>query len=200
MARTPSHELSTRIVAAARAEVDEVGAGAVTQRAVAKRAGVSLQSIYNRFGDQHDLLDAVAHAAFVELADRLRSEGGRHLSEIEDPIDNIVEGLARYRRFAVEHPETYGLMFDAQVGGFRISDRTLTTAFEALDVLVQAVRRGIDEERLADAEPLEIAQQIWAAAHGVLRFELTEVGFVDDWDAHYAATITTMLRGLSLPR
>ncbi|MEM9135595.1 MAG: helix-turn-helix domain-containing protein, partial [Actinomycetota bacterium] len=93
MARTPSGELETRILDAAVELLTEVGAGALTQRAVAKAANVSLQSIYNRFGSKHDLLDAVANAGFVELTEALRSEGGIPLASIEDPIDNIVEGL-----------------------------------------------------------------------------------------------------------
>lgn len=196
MARTPSNELEDRIVAAASAEVVEVGAAALTQRSVAKRAGVSPQSIYNRFGDQHALLDAVADRAFVELAERLQAEDGHLLDDITDPVENVIEGLARYRRFAMGNPRLYGLMFDAQVGDFRISDRTLGTAFDSLQVLVRAVERGIEAGVLSEADPLEVAQRIWAAAHGVLRFELTDVGFVDDWDRHYESTIRTMLRGL----
>ncbi|MEM9612352.1 MAG: TetR/AcrR family transcriptional regulator [Actinomycetota bacterium] len=200
MARTPSGELETRILDAAVELLTEVGAGALTQRAVAKAANVSLQSIYNRFGSKHDLLDAVANAGFVELTEALRSEGGIPLASIEDPIDNIVEGLARYRRFAIGNPRRYGVMFDADVPGFRISDATLGTAFESLTVLVDAVTSAVDAGRLNPDDPLIMAQMIWAAAHGVLRFELTEVGFVADRAAHYDRVVATMLHGLSTPQ
>lgn len=197
MARTRSDELEANIVRGARAVLIEAGAGAFTQRAVAQRAEVSLQSIYNRFASKHDLLDEVAHQGFVELRHALLDEGGVPLGDIDDPIDNIVEGLERYRRFAVGQPEIYGLMFDVQTGGFRISDRTLGTAFEALGVLIGAVDAAIAAGRIrADVDSLAAAQQIWAAAHGALRFELTEVGFVDDWHRHYTDIIHTMLRGL----
>lgn len=152
---------------------------------------------YNRFASKHDLLDEVAHQGFVELREALLDEGGVALGDIDDPIDNIVEGLERYRRFAVGQPEIYGLMFDVQTGGFRISDRTFGTAFEALGVLIGAVDAAIAAGRIrADVDSLAAAQQIWAAAHGALRFELTEVGFVDDWHRHYTDIIHTMLRGL----
>ncbi|MEM9035756.1 MAG: TetR/AcrR family transcriptional regulator [Actinomycetota bacterium] len=196
MARTPSSELEANILRAAADLLAEVGAGGLTQRAVATAADVSPQSLYNRFASKHDLLDAVANDGFELLVDHLRNEGGVPLETIEDPIDNIVEGLGRYRRFAMANPRRYGVMFDADVPGFRVSDRTLDTAFTSLSVLVDAVASAMEAGRLDEGEPLQVAQMLWAAAHGALRFELTEVGFVDDWAAHYDSVVTAMLRGL----
>lgn len=202
MARTSSAELHSRILDAANEVLAEEGAAAVTQRAVAARAGVSPQSIYNRFDSKNSLLDEVVNQGFIDLTERLRNQGGIALEEIADPIENIVEGMRRYRAFAIENASLYGLMFDAQLAGFSISDRTLGTAFTSLEVLIDAVQRACDAGVLTqDGKhgdvPLAMAQRIWAAGHGVLRFELTNVGFVDDWTAHHDATIRTMLNGLA---
>ncbi|MEM9565887.1 MAG: TetR/AcrR family transcriptional regulator [Actinomycetota bacterium] len=188
MARTPSTDLEANILTAASELLAEVGAGGVTQRAVAKRAGVSPQSIYNRFADKHDLLDALANRAFVDLTRQLAVDGDVALDTFTDPVANMVEGLARYRRFAIAEPRRYGLMSDADVPGFQISDRTLGTAFGSLKVLIDAVARAIDADRLDHDDP--------AAAHGALRFELTDIGVVADRAAHDDAVVTTIPRGL----
>lgn len=197
MARTPTHELEGAILAAADAELADVGPAALTLRSVAKRAGVSPQSIYNRFADKHALLDEVCHLGFVRLRAHLLDAEGSPLSAITDPVANLAEGLRRYRGFAVEQPHHYGVMFDAPIPDFSISDRTIGTAFESLRVLIDAVADAVDLGALAPIDPLVGAQRIWAAAHGVLRFERHDVGFVEDWAIHYDATVATMLRGLA---
>lgn len=197
MARTPTAELESRIIDGARAVLVEVGPGGVTQRAVAKQAGVSPQSIYNRFDSKQALLDEVANEGFLSLTDELNNAAGVPLASFGDPIENIVEGMRRYRLFAVANPEIYGLMFDAPVPDFRISDRTLGTAFNSLSVLINAAQTAIDAGAFPDGDALDYAQQIWAAAHGTLRFELTNIGFIDDWTRHYDDVIATMLRGLA---
>ena len=196
MARTPTADLGPTILAAAGAVLEDVGSGAFTLRAVAKQADVSLQSIYNRFASKNDLLDEVAHNGFEALTATLLEHDGVALSEFTDPIENIREGLRRYREFTVDNPHVYGLMFDAPLPDFRISDRTLGTAFGTLTVLIDAVTTAQQDSKLGPGEPLDLAQRIWAAAHGVVRFELTQTGFVDNWAAHYANTVSTMIDGL----
>lgn len=202
MARTSSSELQSRILDAAAGVLATEGAAAVTQRAVAAKAGVSPQSIYNRFDSKNALLDEVANQGFIDLTERLENAGGVPIEDIADPIENIVEGMRRYRGFAIENASLYGLMFDARLAGFTISDRTLGTAFGALQVLIDAVQRAFDagvfdEGGEFGGPALATAQRIWAAGHGVLRFELTGVGFVEDWADHHDATIRTMLNGLA---
>jgi AcrR family transcriptional regulator len=196
MVRTPTADLGPAILAAAGVVLEDVGAGAFTLRAVAQRAEVSLQSIYNRFASKNDLLDEVAHQGFEALTASLLEQDGIELSEFTDPIGNIHEGLRRYREYTVQNPNVYGLMFDAPLPDFRISDRTLGTAFGTLTVLIDAVATAQDAGDLAPGEPLDYAQRIWAAAHGVVRFELTQTGFIDDWADHYGNTVSTMIEGL----
>lgn len=196
MARTPTADLGPAILDAAKAVLEDVGAGAFTLRSVAKHADVSLQSIYNRFSSKNDLLDEVAHLGFEALTATLLEHDGIALAEHTDPLDNIREGLRRYREYTVQNPHIYGLMFDAPLPDFRISDRTLGTAFETLTVLIDAVANAQRAGELGPGEPLDFAQRIWAAAHGVVRFELTQKGFIDDWADHYAKTVATMINGL----
>ncbi len=196
MARTPTADLGPAILTAARLVLEEVGAGALTLRVVARRASVSLQSIYNRFTSKNDLLDEIANQGFEELTAVLKNHNDVALSQFDDPIGNIQEGLRRYREFTVDNPHLYGLMFDAPLADFRVSDRTLRTAFESLTVLVDAVAAAQESGHLGEGDPLDLAQRVWAAAHGVVRFELTQTGFVDDWASHYGNTVTTMINGL----
>ncbi len=196
MVRTPTAELWPAILDAAGIVLEDVGAGAFTLRAVAKQADVSLQSIYNRFASKNDLLDEIANDGFIALTATLLEHDGIALSEFKDPIGNITEGLRRYREFTVDNAHVYSLMFDAPLPDFRVSDRTLGTAFGSLTVLVDAVANAQQASELIPGEPLDLAQRVWAAAHGVVRFELTQTGFIDDWAVHYTNTIATMIDGL----
>jgi hypothetical protein len=64
-------------------------------------------------------------------------------------------------------------------------------------VLADGVRRAQAASAVRPGDPIEIAQQIWAARHGATSLELRGIGFVDDRDAYYRALIDTVLAGLA---
>jgi hypothetical protein len=54
------------------------------------------------------------------------------------------------------------------------------------------MRAGI----IAESEPTETAQLIWATIHGWVSLELLGLGFVEDRDAGYERLCKALLRGL----
>lgn len=72
---SPPSDLRRVLVDAAQAEVDATGIGAVSLRAIARRAGVSHQAPGHVFRDRAGLFTALAERAYGELADAL--EAGR---------------------------------------------------------------------------------------------------------------------------
>ena len=81
-------EAVRRIVAAARAAIDE--GGGFTVSAVAEALGVTRQTVYRYFPTQEALLAGTAMSAVDGFLDRLAGE----LGAIADPTDAVVEGIA----------------------------------------------------------------------------------------------------------
>ena len=153
-ARTPD-DLRAALVRAARAELQEGGSGAVSLRAVARRAGVSHAAPGYAFGDRAGLLTAVAVQGFGELAQVMDAP----------PVPPGRAGLAelgrRYVAFAAEHPALYGLMF---------SPGDLVDDDEELQAARAASLRALTRLTSADdgsGPPGQATWISWAFAHGV---------------------------------
>lgn len=81
-------EAVARIVAAARAAIDERGTVSVSE--VAQTLGVTRQTIYRYFPTQEALLGGTALASVDGFLDRLAA----HLGSINSPTEAVVEGIA----------------------------------------------------------------------------------------------------------
>ncbi|HLN69053.1 MAG TPA: TetR/AcrR family transcriptional regulator [Streptosporangiaceae bacterium] len=83
-------EARERIVGAAMRCVDRYGPGKTGLSDVAHELGVTRQTVYRYFAGTDDLLAAVARAAAGSYLDRL----ARHLAQVSDPVEVVVEALA----------------------------------------------------------------------------------------------------------
>lgn len=148
-------DLRTTLVRAARAELQEGGPGAVSLRAVARRAGVSHAAPGYAFGDRAGLLTAVAVQGFGELA---------HVMD-QPPVPPGRAGLAelgrRYIAFATADPALYDLMFRSS--DLVVADEDLQAARAASLRALTRLTRG-DGEGRAPGPATFIS---WAFAHGV---------------------------------
>jgi AcrR family transcriptional regulator len=154
--------LRGEIIAAARECLVRHGsADAVSIRAVATHVGVTPPSIYLHFTDKDALLDAVAADMFVHIDEAMRqaAEGVAH------PLERLRrQGLACVR-FAVENAEVYRLAMMSVRSVAGDVDAVLGTAgFERINTtIVECMDAGI----FAKGDPLPIALELWAAAHGI---------------------------------
>jgi AcrR family transcriptional regulator len=72
-------QMAEAILSAARAAVLDFGVRRTTLSDVARRAGVSRMTVYNRFGDLHDLMRALMTLEFGALLERVAEEArGEH--------------------------------------------------------------------------------------------------------------------------
>ena len=83
-------EARERIVGAAMRCVDRYGPGKTGLSDVADELGVTRQTVYRYFAGTDDLLAAVARSAADGYLDRL----ARHLAQVTDPVQVVVEALA----------------------------------------------------------------------------------------------------------
>ena len=143
MARPRTHgpETADALLDAAAALLRAGGPEAVSVRAVAERAGISVRGVYALFGSKQALIDALAERGYRSLADRVGS-----LPPSGDArADLVVAGVEGFRPFAVTDPEVFRLTFE-QVSARVLQQRPVAEAarasYEALARLVVRVREA----------------------------------------------------------
>lgn len=93
--------LAAAVLEAAGTIVEKEGAGGLSVREAARRAGVSHNAPYRHFPDREALLAALAAEGFGQLMSALQGLSGRDRAEA-------------YVRFALERPQRFRLMFDGR--------------------------------------------------------------------------------------
>ncbi len=140
------------------------GPTAVTLPAIAERADVALQTIYNRVGSRDTVLLAVAERAFA--ANRVYMDEA--YNTVGSPRERILAAGYAYLRFASECPHEFRLLLDPPdlpepIEG--IADLT----DEQNGKLAGALRDGMAEGTIrADIDPDQTATLLWAMLNGVL--------------------------------
>ncbi|HYL69072.1 MAG TPA: TetR/AcrR family transcriptional regulator [Candidatus Limnocylindria bacterium] len=98
MPRQPDAQLETRILDAAYQLWTRHGEKALTMRAVARTAGTSTPTVYQRFRDKRDMLEL------------LRTRAQQNLFAALKPARTLADFCPRYFDFAVRHPHEYELI------------------------------------------------------------------------------------------
>jgi AcrR family transcriptional regulator len=169
------------------------GAGALTVRRIANVAGVSTMNVYSRFGGK----DGVVEQLFVEGFNRLRSAMDSVVTT-DDPITDVLSCGLSYRRFAIENPTLYSVMFDRVVPDYEPSFEAQLIASTTLELLADRLERAMQAGALRHADRLHTAALVWATCHGVVSLELKSVGpMAIDWVEVYQQAMNMIVRGLS---
>lgn len=185
--RTPSGELRVALVDAAEAVLLRDGPGGVTVRAVAAEAGVAPMGVYNRFGSKEGLIQAILVRGFQGLQAAVEAD------DQTDPRGRLRASGERYRRFALDHPRHYELMF----GSHQLSEYSpelLECAGGAFEALVGHVATAMAAGVLGAGDPRGFAQQVWCMVHGAVSLELGGHLFTDP-EENYRQLLDLILRG-----
>jgi len=190
------------ILAAARQIVKESGVKALTMRALGRAVGVTAPTLYDYFPAKEAVLDAL----HVEGANRLRTE-------LLTAVANTMPGRERlrafgeaYRRFAVENPDLYLLIFGRADASYQPGEAEMMCAQSNFELLVEAVREAIACGELREGDPVEMAHAAWFMAHGFVSLEIG--GFMTDTkrkkqyavgslDEFFVSTLEYLMQGLS---
>lgn len=162
----------------------EGGLGAVTVRAVAKRAEVSTGLLYSYYSNLSDLMRSLWMVPIAEL--------GRSLASVEaaeaDPLTRIERLLMTYVDFTLANVETHrGLLLyvrppDASTELNREPDELM---------LFASLRRAVEQGQLAgtvrDGDPRVVAQLLWSGIHGALALPIN----VDTYNLTDGPTVAT---------
>ncbi|MFI5775828.1 TetR-like C-terminal domain-containing protein [Nocardia sp. NPDC051570] len=152
------------------------GPESLQARRVAAAAGASTMAVYTHFGGMTELLGAIVAEAFARFGAALSA-----VAPSADPVaDFFVMGYA-YRRYALDNPQRYRLMFGlatpseppATTHDFTAAPVTDAIGAETFEQLVTVVDRMIAAERIR-ADPIrDVAARLWSLIHGIVLLDLS---------------------------
>jgi AcrR family transcriptional regulator len=147
------------IVAAGRDILEAGGLDAVTMQAIADRVGIRAPSLYKRYANRGDLIAAIGASVLADLGAELAPFVGL------EPRAGVRAVADAFRRFALDHPRSYELIFMSLPPGSRPPAELNAAA--AMPLVELAGRLAGPDQAL------EAARLITAFAHGFVSMELS---------------------------
>jgi AcrR family transcriptional regulator len=166
---------------AAVAILNEDGPDGLQTRKIASAAGTSTMAVYTYFGGMPGLIAAITEEGLRQF------DAAMTMPPTSDPVaDLMATGLA-YRRYAIERPHMYRLMFGSTSAHginapahdvLTLSLAEINDHYPSFAHVVRGVHRSMLAGRIAagsgadDATVVAVAAQFWAAIHGFVMLEL----------------------------
>ena len=154
MPRTPDAKLEEKIVNAAYSLWIKRGEKALTMRAVARKAGTTTPTVYERFRDKRDLLKLLRARALKSLVDVL------------EPAHSAAEVCRRFLAFAAIHPHEYRLL--TADWGARLSRNEPKPTFEIVKARLAEQLGGKPDDHF------RLAMALGALLHGTATMLLAD--------------------------
>jgi AcrR family transcriptional regulator len=189
MSRTASKDVEGALLAAAEQILIEEGPSALTVRKVATCAGIAPMGVYSRFEGKQGLLEALFVRGFEGLQRTVAKASGA------DARERLRDAALRYRRYAVENPQHYALMFE-RMHEVQPSESAVGRAFASFDQLVRLIADVRSGGAFGVGSDVEVAQQWWSALHGAVALELLGVRFDAEPEQTFGHMIDALLLGL----
>jgi AcrR family transcriptional regulator len=120
------------------------------------------------FADKDELLDAVCGEVFTDLGQAITVAG----EGAPTPLERLCAYGHTYVRFALTHPEHYRLAHMTMKVRAGSADEALLNA--GFRQVTSAVQECMDAGLFAVGDPVPVAIELWAAAHGVASMLITK--------------------------
>lgn len=157
-------EMRRSIIEIAAAIVAEKGAAALTTEEVARRADVSVQTVYNRVGGQPALLMAITELALEENRGFMDAA---YVSE-GSPVERIERAGLAYASFALQRPQAFRVLLNPPDESESMT-RVASLIREQNGKLAAALRDGQQAgDGRTDLDPDLTATVLWAMMNGIL--------------------------------
>jgi AcrR family transcriptional regulator len=210
-----------------RSALDQIardGAPSLSIRKVARDIGMSPAGLYRYYDGRDALITDLITDAYTDLAAAVENAIG---GEEGSHADRFAAGVRRYRRWALEHPNRFLLIFGTPIPGYaapeggptveanrRMGQAFFTLAAEAIadGSMAPLTGRGVTpgERAFADeispilelpAEAIGALLGTWAHWHGLVALEVTHQFdwiYAEDADVFFDAEIDRMIRALGM--
>ena len=216
-------ELTAEITDAARRQLAEVGAAALSLRAVAREVGMVSSAVYRYFPSRDDLLTRLIIDGYDDLGAAAEAADAPSAPALE----RWLTVCRAVRSWALAHPHEYALLYGSPVPGYQAPKDTVPAASRVGVVfgriLGEAARAGLlpdgtgERDRgLVSDDALAVlggehpaldetvrvrALLAWSALFGTISFELFGhfVGSVEDGDRYFDRVMTELAALIGLP-
>lgn len=121
-------ELVAEITAAARRQLAETGAAALSMRAVSREIGMVSSALHRYFPTRDDLLTALIVQSYDALADAVAAAA----AEVPEPAERWRAIARAVRTWALANPHEYALIYGSPVPGYRAPAHTVPAAARVL--------------------------------------------------------------------
>ncbi len=171
-ARPAQPDTAARLVDAAARLLAEEGADAVTARRLGREIGASSMAVYTHYGSMEDVIAATLRHGFQLFGAALAAP-----RVTNDPVaDWMVQGWG-YRRFALDNPHLYRVMFGSPLHMSRVSTDQDDSSMQTFRSLLDRLTRCVDAGRFAIDDVWLAGEYVWAVSHGLCSIELS--GYFD---------------------
>src|ERR1700760_2866574 len=166
---------------AAVAILNEDGPDALQTRKIAGAAGTSTMAVYTYFGGMPGLIAAIAEEGIRQF------DAALTMALTADPVADLIATGNAYRRYAIERPHMYRLMFGSTSAQginapaldlLTLGVAEITDHYPSFAHVVDGVHRCMLAGRITagsasdDATVVAVAAQFWASVHGFVMLEL----------------------------
>jgi AcrR family transcriptional regulator len=157
-------EMTAEILAVARAHLADEGAAALSLRSVARDLELAPSALYRYFDGRDALLSALIMAAYESLA--AASERAAEAAQRTD-VGDAERWLAvprAIRRWALERPHEWGLIFGTPVPGYQAPENTVEPYARVAAALFRQVAQANAAGRLRSDDKKRVASDELGAA------------------------------------
>jgi AcrR family transcriptional regulator len=140
-------EMNREILRAGRRQLEEVGAAALSLRAVARELGVVSSAVYRYVASRDELLTRLIDAAYNSLGDDV--DAAVTASRSHPALDRWIDAAATIRTWAHQHPHEYSLLYGSPVPGYAAPEVTAVSGTRATRALVSIVSDARADKQLA---------------------------------------------------
>jgi AcrR family transcriptional regulator len=177
-------------------QITEVGAPALSLRAIARELKITAPAIYNYFPSRDDLVTALIIDAYKSFGDSQLE--ARDSVSAEDHAGRMSATGIAYRNWAHTYPQRYQLIFGTPIPGYKaplmevlpFAARSLSALVSVVEQLRVAGKLNINSFPDVKAEfkvsfevwktyggevdilSLSVAMMIWARVHGIVSLEI----------------------------
>lgn len=167
-------------------------------RAIARGVGLGPASLYTYF----DSLDDVFTMLLLSSYKRLASAMAAAVEAFADgpPADRALAGILAHRRWALDHPNEFNLLFTDMLPGYAAppGGPTVDAQIEVFQPIVEAL------SELGRTDPTLTSEQaamvVWSSFHGAVTLEVNHhLDWIDDTAAHHETAVRRALASVGIP-
>jgi len=173
---TYRESLRQEILDAARDLFVQQGYEATSVRRIAEKVGCSPGILYHYFEDKAAIMAQLVRETFGRLSERM----SRMAQDDAPVIDRLRRALRTYIEFGLEHPYHYAVLF----GKPMVQDGKIIAVFQMEGARCFGCLQGLTSRAIAEGalreelqDEAEVAQALWASAHGMVSVVTNCQGF-----------------------